>query len=49
MVNSLQESQTKLRTLLDTAHVIVQSVDEKGNFVYVNKYWKNSLGYTDED
>ncbi|MCW8801980.1 MAG: PAS domain S-box protein [Candidatus Bathyarchaeota archaeon] len=49
MVNSLQESETKLRTLLDTAHVIVQSVDEKGNFVYVNKYWKNSLGYTDED
>lgn len=49
IVNSLLESETKLRTLLDTAHVIVQSVDTDGKFVYVNKYWKNSLGYTEEE
>ncbi|WNZ28409.1 MAG: PAS domain S-box protein [Candidatus Bathyarchaeota archaeon] len=49
MVNSLRENETKLRALLDTAHVIVQSVDANGKFVYVNEHWKKSLGYTDGD
>ena len=49
IINALQESETKLRTLLDAANVLVQSLDATGKFVYVNKEWKKLLGYTDAD
>ncbi|MCW4030398.1 MAG: PAS domain-containing sensor histidine kinase [Candidatus Bathyarchaeota archaeon] len=34
---------------LDAANVLVQSVDKDGKFVFVNKEWKQVLGYTDAE
>ncbi len=49
MENIIREGEEKLRTLLDTANVLVQSVDVNGNFVYVNREWMKVLGYSTEE
>jgi PAS domain S-box-containing protein len=49
MENAIREGEDKLRTLLDTANVLVQSVDANGRFVYVNKEWMKILGYSTKD
>jgi two-component system sensor histidine kinase/response regulator len=45
----LRESEERYRDLFDNASDLIQSVDEKGEFVYVNKKWKEVLGYSDEE
>ena len=45
----IQESEERLQGFLDSAHDLIQSVDPQGNFVYVNRAWKQVLGYTDEE
>jgi two-component system sensor histidine kinase/response regulator len=45
----LRESEERYRDLFDNASDLIQSVDEKGKFVYVNKKWKEVLGYSDEE
>jgi len=45
----IQESEARLQDFLDNAHDLIQSVDRQGRFVYVNKAWKDVLGFTDED
>jgi PAS domain S-box-containing protein len=45
----LRESEEKFRDLFDNASDLIQSVDEKGKFVYVNKKWEEILGYSDEE
>ena len=45
----LRESEESYRDLFDNASDLIQSVDEKGKFVYVNKKWKEVLGYSDEE
>jgi PAS domain S-box-containing protein len=45
----LRESEERYRDLFDNASDLIQSVDEKGRFVYVNKKWKEVLGYSDEE
>ncbi len=37
------------RDLVDQASDMIQCVDYSGNFVYVNKSWKEKLGYRDEE
>jgi PAS domain S-box-containing protein len=46
---ALKQAEEKHRTLLNSANVLIQSVDEQGRFVYVNDEWKKVLGYTDKD
>ncbi|MCD6237087.1 MAG: PAS domain S-box protein, partial [Thermoplasmata archaeon] len=37
------------RDLFDNANDLIQSVDSKGRFIYVNKRWLETLGYTEEE
>ncbi|OFY89976.1 MAG: hypothetical protein A3K10_15215 [Bacteroidetes bacterium RIFCSPLOWO2_12_FULL_31_6] len=45
----LIEGEEKYRDLFENATHIIQSVDKKGNILYVNKAWKKTLGYTDKE
>ncbi|QXE88999.1 PAS domain-containing protein [Geomonas subterranea] len=45
----LKESEERYRDILENANDLIQSVDAKGNFIYVNNAWKRTLGYSDED
>lgn len=45
----LQESETKYRELFDNSKDLIQSIDANGNFLYVNKAWKETMGYLDEE
>jgi PAS domain S-box-containing protein len=42
-------TELEAQAFLDSANVLVQSVDKDGTFVFVNKEWKQVLGYTDEE
>ncbi len=37
------------KELFENANDLIQSVDENGRFLYVNKKWRDVLGYTDEE
>ncbi len=45
----LKESEAKYRDLIENASDIIQSVAPDGRFIYVNKAWKETLGYNDDD
>ena len=45
----LIESEEKYRDLFENATDLIQSIDMKGNIVYVNKTWKKTLGYLDKE
>jgi PAS domain S-box-containing protein len=45
----LQGSEDRLQDFLDNAHDLIQSVGPEGEFLYVNRAWKEALGYTEED
>ncbi len=42
-------SRQELQSFLDDAHDLIQSVDREGKFLYVNRAWCNTLGYTPEE
>ena len=37
------------KDLIEQAYDLIQCVDGNGKFLYVNRVWKEKLGYTDED
>lgn len=45
----VQESEERLQDFLDNAHDLIQNVDARGNFVYVNQAWRTVLGYAEEE
>jgi len=45
----LTEHEQQLQDFLDNAHDLIQSLDPEGRFLYVNRAWKEALGYTDQD
>jgi PAS domain S-box-containing protein len=47
--NALRESEEKLRDLLDNTNDLIFSVTSDGRFRYVNKGWKQSLGYKENE
>ncbi|HEC81000.1 MAG TPA: PAS domain S-box protein, partial [Thermoplasmatales archaeon] len=49
MEEKLRENEELLRDFLDNANDLIQSVDCEGRFVYVNKSWLKTLGYTMEE
>jgi len=46
---ALRESEERYRNLFDSTTDIVQSVAPDGNFIYVNKAWFKTLGYTEAE
>jgi len=46
---ALRESEERYRDILDNASDLIQSVDPNGSFLFVNRAWKETLGYTDEE
>ena len=45
----LEKISIPYKQLLDNANVLIQSITPEGEFLYVNKKWKEVLGYSDED
>ena len=46
---ALQESEERYRDLFENANDLVQSVAPDGHFLYVNKAWRQILGYSEEE
>ncbi len=46
--STLQEMRL-LEDLLENANDMVQSVDTQGNFLYVNRTWREKMGYSEEE
>ncbi len=47
--NALEKSNQQLKNLFDSANDLIQIVSPDGNFLFVNKTWKDKLGYTNDD
>jgi len=45
----LKKSEERFRDLLENANDLIQSVDANGGFIYVNRAWKEAMGYSDEE
>jgi len=43
---ALAESEERYRDLFEGASDLIQSVDADGNFIYVNRAWRETLGYS---
>ncbi len=48
-ISKRKESEKRFQDLFENANDLIQSVDTDYNFLYVNKKWKKSLGYTQEE
>lgn len=46
---ALRESEAKFHDLLENASDLIQSVKPDGAFIYVNRAWCKTLGYTEEE
>ena len=46
---ALASSEEQLRDFLDNAHDLIQSSNTEQKFVFVNKKWKQVMGYNDEE
>ena len=45
----LVESEERYRAVIENASDMIQSVRADGSFEFVNRAWREALGYTDED
>ena len=45
----LKESEERYRDLFENANDLIQSVAPDGHFVYVNRAWRETLGYDEEE
>ncbi|MEB3828147.1 adenylate/guanylate cyclase domain-containing protein [Phormidium sp. CCY1219] len=46
---ALQESEERYRDLFENASDLIQSVAADGRFIYVNRAWRETLGYTQKE
>ena len=46
---AIRESEEKYRDLFENANDLIQSVTPDGEFIYVNRAWKEALGYDDDE
>ncbi|MEN9262297.1 MAG: response regulator, partial [Thermostichus sp. HHBFW_bins_43] len=46
---ALKESEDRYRDLFENATDLIQSVDVEGHFLYVNRAWRETLGYGEEE
>lgn len=47
--DALREGEERYRDLIEGTHDLVQSVAPDGHFLFVNRAWKETLGYSDSD
>ena len=45
----LRENEVRFQELFENASDLIQSVSADGKFLYVNRAWREALGYTDDD
>ncbi|MHB8104638.1 MAG: PAS domain S-box protein, partial [Dehalococcoidales bacterium] len=45
----LRESEERYRDLFENASDLIQSCNAEGKFVYVNRAWRNALGYSEKE
>ncbi|OGJ21294.1 hypothetical protein A3K73_05575 [Candidatus Pacearchaeota archaeon RBG_13_36_9] len=45
----IKYTEKEYKEILDNANDLIQSVDKDCNFIYVNKKWKEIMGYSEED
>ncbi|MBT9394462.1 PAS domain S-box protein [Hymenobacter sp. NST-14] len=48
-VRALTDNRNRLQDFLDNAHDLIQNLSIDNRFLFVNKSWKEKLGYDDED
>jgi two-component system cell cycle sensor histidine kinase/response regulator CckA len=46
---ALRRSEERLRDFFDNASDLIQSVSAEGRFLYVNRAWKETLGYAEDE
>lgn len=46
---ALIKNEELLRDFMENAKDLIQIIDSEGNFIYANKYWKEVLGYSNDD
>ncbi len=49
LLADVRQSEANLQDFLDNASDLIQSVSPDGHFFYVNRTWKEKLGYSDAD
>ncbi len=49
MTADLRESENQLRDFFDNANDLIQSVSPNGRFMFVNRAWQETLGYSEEE
>lgn len=45
----IKESEDRYRNFIEGTHELVQSVDPDGKFIFVNKAWEQTLGYSEAE
>ena len=48
-ITTRRDTEGRLQHFLDTANDLIQSVAPDGRFIYVNRAWEETLGYTEDD
>ena len=48
-ITAIVESERKSKLLIESSPDIIQSIDEKGNIIFVNDIWLETLGYSNEE
>ncbi|MFD2515019.1 PAS domain S-box protein [Pontibacter locisalis] len=48
-MEALKDNKIRLQDLFDNAHDLIQNISVDNKFIFVNKAWKERLGYSDED
>ena len=49
IVREQRNIQNQFKELFENANDLIQSVDRQGNFLFVNKKWRETLGYTESE
>lgn len=49
ITGKIVENSEEYDSIVENSNDLIQSIDSKGNFLFVNKAWKQKLGYSEEE